>query len=170
MAPHANGANDERTVHGTTSARAQELESVSPTLLSFVDQESALTSVSLQLLSLVTSRIIPFVASADKPSSDGQATSSLLPNPLPPRELAATLNLNLPLKDGRGKTGLLEAVEKVLKFSVNTWHPGFMDKLYASTDPVGVASDLLLSVLNTNVSITHALEMLSRRCMTIDAV
>lgn len=40
----------------------------------------------------------------------------------------------------------------MLRYSVNTWSDGFLDKLYASTDPVGVASDLLLSVLNTNVS------------------
>lgn len=114
------------------------------------------------MLSLVASKVIPFVASADNdkiPVHDGESTtkdgdnvrSTLLTHPLQPRELAAELNLNLPLKEGRGKSGLSEAVEKVLKYSVNTWHPGFMDKLYAAADPVGVASDLLLSVLNTNV-------------------
>jgi glutamate decarboxylase len=62
------------------------------------------------------------------------------------------LNLGLPDGAGKGKEGLEEAMKKVLRYSVNTWRDGFMDKLYASTDPVGIASDLLLSVLNTNVS------------------
>lgn len=60
------------------------------------------------------------------------------------------MGLELPAVAG-GKKALEEVVEKVLRYSVNTWNPGFMDKLYASTDPVGVAADLVLSVLNTNV-------------------
>lgn len=44
-------------------------------------------------------------------------------------------------------------VQDVLKYSVNTWDQGFLDKLYASTNAVGVVSELLLSVLNTNVRI-----------------
>jgi hypothetical protein len=50
------------------------------------------------------------------------------------------------------KAGLLELVERTLQYSVNTWDQGFMDKLYASTNPVGVISELVLGVLNTNVS------------------
>ncbi|QPG76518.1 hypothetical protein FOA43_003907 [Brettanomyces nanus] len=54
-------------------------------------------------------------------------------------------------KDANDPAGEIVAVfEKVLNNSVNTWHTGFMDKLYASTNPVGMLSDLLLSVLNTN--------------------
>lgn len=45
---------------------------------------------------------------------------------------------------------LFETIDKVLKFSVNTWNPGFLDKLYASNNPIGVISDILLSILNTN--------------------
>lgn len=71
---------------------------------------------------------------------------------LPPKALAAVFDLALPAGAGRGAAGLDDAMRKVLRYSVNTWSPGFMDKLYASTDPVGVAADLLLSVLNTNVS------------------
>lgn len=42
-------------------------------------------------------------------------------------------------------------IERVLQYSVNTWDQGFLDKLYASNTPVGVVSDIILSILNTNV-------------------
>ena len=44
-------------------------------------------------------------------------------------------------------------MQNVLKYSVNTWDQGFLDKLYASTTPVGLAADLLLSSLNTNLHV-----------------
>lgn len=56
-------------------------------------------------------------------------------------------------ESGQGKDGLIAAAQQLLKFSVNTWDQGFLDKLYASTTPVGLASDMLLSALNTNVHI-----------------
>lgn len=43
----------------------------------------------------------------------------------------------------------------MLRYSVNTWHQGFMDKLYASTNPPGVAAELVLSALNANVHVYH---------------
>ena len=46
------------------------------------------------------------------------------------------LALSLPEKDGRGRDGLLETIQQVLKYSVNTWDQGFLDKLYASTNAV----------------------------------
>lgn len=69
----------------------------------------------------------------------------------PPAELTSLLELDLP-QDGQGKEGLVEMVKKILKYSVNTWDQGFLDKLYASTNAVGVISELILAVLNTNVS------------------
>ncbi|CAN3366751.1 hypothetical protein DICA1_E24674 [Diutina catenulata] len=45
---------------------------------------------------------------------------------------------------------LLQTIDDILEYSVNTWNPGFMDKLYASNNPIGVVGDLVLSVLNTN--------------------
>ena len=47
----------------------------------------------------------------------------------------------------------MASLEKILQYSVNTWDQGFLDKLYASTDAVGVASELILAVLNTNVHV-----------------
>lgn len=44
------------------------------------------------------------------------------------------LAFSLPEKDGLGRAGLLDAIQQVLKYSVNTWDQGFLDKLYASTN------------------------------------
>lgn len=67
----------------------------------------------------------------------------------PPEELRDILQLSLPDK-GTKQAGLVEAAGKVLRYSVNTWHQGFMDKLYATTNPPGIAAELLLATLNTN--------------------
>jgi glutamate/tyrosine decarboxylase-like PLP-dependent enzyme len=53
----------------------------------------------------------------------------------------------------QGKTGLLSAIQSIHAYSVNTWDQGFLDKLYSSTTPVGLAADLVLSSLNTNVHV-----------------
>lgn len=45
---------------------------------------------------------------------------------------------------------VLHVVETILNNSVCTWHPGFMDKLYVGTNPIGLLSDMVLSILNTN--------------------
>lgn len=45
------------------------------------------------------------------------------------------MKLSLP-GQGQGKEGLLEAIQQVLQYSVNTWDQGFLDKLYASTNAV----------------------------------
>jgi len=42
--------------------------------------------------------------------------------------------------NGKGKEGLLAAVDQVLKYSVNTWDQGFLDKLYSSTNAVRIVS------------------------------
>jgi len=70
-----------------------------------------------------------------------------------PAELLQKLSFSLPAGDGQGKDGLLETIGSVLQYSVNTWDQGFMDKLYSSTNPVGVVSELVLAVLNTNAHV-----------------
>lgn len=52
-----------------------------------------------------------------------------------------------------GNDGLLSSLEQILKFSVNTWHQGFLDKLYSSTNAPGLAAELILATLNTNVHV-----------------
>lgn len=44
---------------------------------------------------------------------------------------------------------------------MNTWHQGFLDKLYASTNAPGVASELILAALNTNVHVYQVSPALS---------
>jgi len=108
----------------------------------------------------VSGRLIAFLANYD--ISDGaldgvpsdwkaselnsQAASLLSPE-------AVTEQLRLTLAEGpQGKDGLTELLDRVLKTSLNTWDQGFMHKLYAGTNPVGVISELILAALNTNVS------------------
>ena len=41
-------------------------------------------------------------------------------------------------------------LQNILHYSVNTWNPGFMDKLYAGTNSVGIVTEMLISLLNAN--------------------
>ena len=71
-----------------------------------------------------------------------------------PPKLESILAGDLELPDqGKGKQGLLPLVKQILKYSVNTWDQGFMDKLYSTTNAVGVVSEYLLAILNTNVHV-----------------
>lgn len=48
---------------------------------------------------------------------------------------------------------MIANAQKILRYSVNTWHQGFLDKLYASTNAPGMAAELILAALNTNVHV-----------------
>ena len=82
----------------------------------------------------------------------GQGPRTVLVEHHPPKKLRQLLDVSLP-SEGQGKNGVLRMVQDVLRLSVNTWDQGFLDKLYASTTPVGLAADLLLSSLNTNLHV-----------------
>ena len=56
-----------------------------------------------------------------------------------PEKLVNLMKFELP-GNGKGKEGLLATVEQVLKYSVNTWDQGFLDKLYSSTNAVRILS------------------------------
>ena len=98
-----------------------------------------------QLLKAIQSLIIPFIKAADEDAKTKHTGHGLaIPGGGPrtalveyhkPEKLQSLLNFELP-GDGKGKEGLLEAVEQVLKYSVNTWDQGFLDKLYSSTNAV----------------------------------
>lgn len=98
--------------------------------------------------------IVPFVREADE-AVQSRAAGELLPNKQGvvknalvnarrPEDLVKDLALSLPEGEGRGEEGLLKTIQDVLKYSVNTWDQGFLDKLYASTNPVGSLKPLLL--------------------------
>ncbi|KAK3376653.1 pyridoxal phosphate-dependent transferase [Lasiosphaeria ovina] len=115
------------------------------------------------LIDAVKALIIPFVREADEAAQYKAAghlvansqgvTRNVLVRSRTPEDLAKQLSLSLPEGEGRGEDGLLQAIKDVLEHSVNTWDQGFLDKLYASTNAVGVVSELLLSVLNTNLHV-----------------
>ena len=116
----------------------------------------------LKLLDAVKALILPFVQSADDDAATkhtghglaikGGGPRTVLVEHHKPQKLAQILDLKPPA-NGRGRDGLLKSCQDVLQYSVNTWDQGFLDKLYASPDAVGLASELILAVLNTNVHV-----------------
>ncbi|KAG6117239.1 hypothetical protein E4U13_001234 [Claviceps humidiphila] len=127
------------------------------------------------LLMAVRDLIVPFVKAADDAAADRQTgvlpldasgnPRNVLVESISPEKLNVSLDLSLP-DEGQGRKGLLQAVADILKYSVNTWDQGFMDKLYASNNPVGVISDIMLSVLNTNLhvyQVSPALTVIEKR-------
>ncbi|KAI9591951.1 pyridoxal phosphate-dependent transferase [Syncephalis fuscata] len=85
---------------------------------------------------------------------DGKCLQTPVVRSLPPSELQKQIDFALP-DTGLGLDGIWPLVDDTLKYSVNPWNPRFMDKLYASTNPIGVLSELLLGILNANVHVYH---------------
>ncbi|KAI1097451.1 glutamate decarboxylase [Jackrogersella minutella] len=115
------------------------------------------------LVDAVKSLVIPFIRDADNAvptrasgyiaaDAQGAPGRNVLVDLHEPKELVKKLGFSIP-EAGAGKDGLLDIIQTILRYSVNTWDQGFMDKLYSSINPVGVASELVLTVLNTNVHI-----------------
>ena len=107
--------------------------------------------------------MIAFIRAADEDAATKQRTGhglqqagggprSVLLEHHPPAKLEKLFSVPLP-DHGQGHSGVMDVVQRVLQYSVNTWDQGFLDKLYASTTPVGLAADLVLSALNTNVHV-----------------
>ncbi|CAM1504253.1 Fc.00g018440.m01.CDS01 [Cosmosporella sp. VM-42] len=122
------------------------------------------------LIGAVRDLIVPFIKAADDAAPERE-TGDLLPSASgeshnvlvdfqSPREVVDQMKLSLPNR-GQGKEGLLDTIQKVLNHSVNTWDQGFLDKLYASTNAVGIVSDIVLSVLNTNLHVFQVSPALS---------
>ncbi|KAI2631151.1 glutamate decarboxylase [Xylaria nigripes] len=115
------------------------------------------------LINAVKALIVPYIRDADEAAvhrAQGRGGSlpssrNVLVEHHGPEELVKLMQFSLPGSRGRGKEGLLQTIQDVLRYSVNTWDQGFMDKLYSSTNAVGVVSEMILSVLNTNVHVYH---------------
>ncbi|KAI7536470.1 hypothetical protein KC331_g11461, partial [Hortaea werneckii] len=94
------------------------------------------------LLSSVKELVIPFIRAADEDAATkaeghglqqpGQGPRSVLVEHHPPKKLRQLIDLSLPAQ-GQGKEGVMQMVHDVLRYSVNTWDQGFLDKLYAAT-------------------------------------
>lgn len=90
--------------------------------------------------------MLPFIQAADdavpqKETGQTQVQVDGLPrNALvdlhAPEDLVKRFALSLPSGDGLGKDGVLDIVQRILQYSVNTWDQGFLDKLYSSTNAV----------------------------------
>ncbi|KAF6235643.1 hypothetical protein HO173_006326 [Letharia columbiana] len=126
------------------------------------------------LLNAVQDLLIPFIRSADEDAStkktghglsvQGGGPRTALVEHHKPHKLSQLMDLNLP-RTGLAQAGFLEQVEQILQYSVNTWDRGFMSKLYASTDAPGLAAELILATLNTNVhtyEVSPALTMIEK--------
>ncbi|EGV63155.1 Glutamate decarboxylase 2 [Yamadazyma tenuis] len=103
-----------------------------------------------RLLALVTPKILQHIEESDPSSSNfKQNALGQYRSPAEVKSHFAQFNSDFePIKNDEQK--LQHLINSVLDVSVNTWNPGFLDKLYASNNPIGVISDLILSVLNTN--------------------
>lgn len=101
-----------------------------------------------KLLTELKPRLLAYIDEADPKSSNynPQSLGTFHEPKFLKQEFIQDDNLDEPCSE----TKLFEIIDKVLKYSVNTWNPGFLDKLYASNNPIGVISDILLSMLNTN--------------------
>lgn len=99
-----------------------------------------------ELLAVLQPKLVLYVAAVDLKKSD-------LGTYHDPQWLKKKFTANEALLQGglqSNHSELFKIIDDVLKYSVNTWNPGFLDKLYASNNPIGVVSDILLSMLNTN--------------------
>lgn len=109
--------------------------------------QSDLESSRDEELEIVLDQLVQRLVKYSKQANDPE--TSTVGKHLEPRELAQEIDLELP-QHGLKQKGFTKDVEMLLEYSAVTWNPGFLEKLYASTNPIGIASDMLLSILNTN--------------------
>lgn len=120
------------------------------------------TCTHTQLVDAVKSLIIPYIRAADESAplraqgdivlgtTSPESPPNVLVDAHRPEDLAKRLAFSLPEAEGRGREGLLDAIRDVLKYSVNTWDQGFLDKLYSSTNAVS-SSNLISAHLAAGI-------------------
>lgn len=108
------------------------------------------------LLNAVQEQLTPFIRAADieleAHRSDIFTSKSSIGSYTSPSALSAQLPLTLPTQP-LGQNGLLHSLSAILAHSVNTFSPGFLEKLYAATNAPGIASELIIACLNTNLHV-----------------
>ncbi|KPI37446.1 Glutamate decarboxylase 1 [Cyphellophora attinorum] len=110
------------------------------------------------LLQHCVEKLVEFVRSADGEVQSHQTqqeiSKSCLVDYHSPRALSEVLGDKISLaQDGTGLDGFRTTVDTLLRYSVNTSAPGFLDKLYSAPLAPGIAAELILAVLNTNVHV-----------------
>lgn len=119
-----------------TQLLEQILKNATPELLAFVDRAEAEKACHQEGSALHTS------------------TSLISPVAASHKTLRKTLGSTLEIGESGSTTEELQnVVETILKYSVNTSSPGFLDKLYGAPLPPGIAAELVLAVLNTNLHV-----------------
>ncbi|CAG8497804.1 16963_t:CDS:2 [Funneliformis caledonium] len=106
-----------------------------------------------QLVSQMKDLMVEYVNESRKPGA-------LVVEYKPPEELKTLIDLDLTYT-GVGISGLMPLLHNVLRYSVNTWNPKFMDKLYAGTNPVGIITEMLITFLNANSHVYHVSPVLT---------
>lgn len=61
---------------------------------------------------------------------------------LSPLKLRSRLDTELS-SHGSSQDQVLDLIRTILNTSVKTWHPQFLDKLYASTSPIGIIAEMV---------------------------
>jgi glutamate decarboxylase len=124
----------------------------------------------MKLLTSLQDLIIPFIASADEDAKTkhtghglqikGGGPRTTLVEHHPPKKLESILSKELTInEDAGGKDDLMSVVDSILKYSVNTWDQGFLDKLYASTN--AVSSDLVGRESHDDADLVCRLDLLA---------
>ncbi|KAL9622781.1 MAG: hypothetical protein Q9160_002900 [Pyrenula sp. 1 TL-2023] len=115
---------------------------------------------------VLNDHILPYFRSVDAEVSSHihNSPDTLFSPQTTPESLAPLLPLDLPAS-GSGHAGLLSVLTPLFKHSINTSSPGFLDKLYSAPSPPGLAADLILAALNTNLhvyAVAPALTLIER--------
>lgn len=131
------------------------------------EESSRATEIEL-LLKAVLAQLVPFLHAADQEREAHQADQEVVETSLVDTKSPSELNyilsedgtLSLPTH-GSSQPGLLHSLRSILSYSVNTSSPGFLDKLYSAPLAPGIAADLILSILNTNIHVYQVSPVLS---------
>lgn len=67
-----------------------------------------------------------------------------------PQELKSLINFNLP-EDGVSQDDLLNLAKSVIKYSVKTGHPHFVNQLFSGLDPYALVAQWLTDALNSSI-------------------
>lgn len=102
-------------------------------------------------LDLLLQRVLPLLF---KHIKEAQSRKISLQLPSPPQILKKKLSLSCP-EIGIPEQ-LPETLSLLLQYTPSTWHPGFLFKLYSTPDAVGLATELVLSVMNANAHVYAA--------------